>query len=262
MHAKNCMRHKCNRKLMGKKGKKISCPPVCQKKKILDDQKSPTPPPPPSRVKWSAPKVNQHATIHLYTRYLACLHQTLCLSPALLLQMDLKLHLKMTKIYTILAVQACKQAGLFCRANNNNNVLQPPWTVGGSQKVIPGERLTGFSFFLLTTSACLPLLSQFSNCFQDGGCNHCTSQLSLKKYLLCRLQLYNCLDEISAILIKPLKVQLWKAFEQSKCDGSSCKKVWQDLHIDFALTEIWEKEIDGRVMLFMVTGAGNMLLCY
>ena len=72
----------------------------------------------------------------------------------------------------------------------------------------------------------------------------------------------HCLYKISAILIKPLKVQLWKAFEQSKCDGSSCKKVWQDLHIDFALTEIWEKEIDGRVMLFMVTGAGNMLLCY
>ena len=39
-------------------------------------------------------------------------------------------------------------------------------------------------------------------------------------------------------------------------------KVWQDLQIDFALTEIWEKEIDRRVMLLMVTGAGNMLLCY
>ena len=38
---------------MGKKGKKISCPPDCQKK-ILDDQKSP--PTPPPRVKWSAPK--------------------------------------------------------------------------------------------------------------------------------------------------------------------------------------------------------------
>ena len=170
-------------------------------------------------------KVNQHATIHLYTRYLACLHQNLCLCPPLLLQMDLKLHLKITKIYKILALQACKQAGLFCSANNNINVLQPSWTVGASQKMIPRERLTGFSFFLPTTSACLPLLPQFFNCFQDGGCNHCTSQLSLKeKNLLCRLQLYNCLDEISAIQIKPLQVQLWKAFEQSKCDGSSCKK--------------------------------------
>ena len=38
--------------LWEKKGKKISCPPDCQKK-ILDDQKSP---PLPPRVKWSAPK--------------------------------------------------------------------------------------------------------------------------------------------------------------------------------------------------------------
>ena len=181
-------------------------------------------PPSPSTVKWSAPKVNQHATIHLYTRYLACLHQNLCLCPALLLQMDLKLHLKITKIYKTLAVQACKQAALFCSANNNIDVLQPSCTVGVSQKMIPRERLMGFSLFLLTTSACLPLLPQFFDCFQDGTCNHCTSQLSLTKYLLCRLQLYNCLDEISAILIKPLKVQLWKAFEQSKCDGSLCKK--------------------------------------
>ena len=205
-------------------------------------------------------KVNQHATIHLYTSYLACLHQNLCLCPALLLQMDPKLHLKITKMYKILAVQACKQAGLFCSANNNINVLQPSWTVGVSQKVIPRERLTSFSFFLPTSSACLPLLPQFFNCFENGACNHCTSQLLLKKYLLCRLQLYNCLDEISAILIKPLKIQLWKAFGQSECDGSSCKKVWQDLQIDFALTEIWEKEIDRRVMLFMVTGADNLLL--
>ena len=55
-------------------------------------------------------KVNQHATIHLYTSYLACLHQNLCLCPALLLQMDLKLHLKITKIYKI--------------SNNDINVLQ------------------------------------------------------------------------------------------------------------------------------------------
>ena len=40
---------------MGKKGEKVSCPPDCYKKKILDDQKSPTPTH-PSRVKWSAPK--------------------------------------------------------------------------------------------------------------------------------------------------------------------------------------------------------------
>ena len=53
-------------------------------------------------------KVNQHATKHLYMRYLACLHQNLSLCPALLLQMDLKLHLKITKIYKILAVQAYK----------------------------------------------------------------------------------------------------------------------------------------------------------
>ena len=37
------MQHKCNKKLMGKKGKKISCPPA--RKKNLDDQKSPTPTP-------------------------------------------------------------------------------------------------------------------------------------------------------------------------------------------------------------------------
>ena len=29
---KNCMQHKCNRKLVGKKGKKVSCPPDCSKK--------------------------------------------------------------------------------------------------------------------------------------------------------------------------------------------------------------------------------------
>ena len=39
---KNCMQHKCNKELKGKKGKKISCPPDARKK-ILDDQKSPTP---------------------------------------------------------------------------------------------------------------------------------------------------------------------------------------------------------------------------
>ena len=48
---KNYMQHKCNRKLMGKKGKKYPAHQIFGKK-ILDDQKSP---PPPSRVKWSAP---------------------------------------------------------------------------------------------------------------------------------------------------------------------------------------------------------------
>ena len=50
------MQHKCNRKLIGKKGKKYPAHQIARKKKILDDQKSLTPPPPPSRVKWSAPK--------------------------------------------------------------------------------------------------------------------------------------------------------------------------------------------------------------
>ena len=50
---KNCMQHKCNRKLMGEKGKKKYPAHQIARKKILDDQKSPTPP--PSRVKWSAP---------------------------------------------------------------------------------------------------------------------------------------------------------------------------------------------------------------
>ena len=36
---KNCMEHKCNRKLMGKKGKNI-LPTRLLAKKILDDQKS------------------------------------------------------------------------------------------------------------------------------------------------------------------------------------------------------------------------------
>ena len=37
---KNCMQHKCNRKLMGKKGKKNILPTRLLEKKILDDQKS------------------------------------------------------------------------------------------------------------------------------------------------------------------------------------------------------------------------------
>ena len=49
---KNYMQHKCNRKLMGKKGKKYPAHQIARKK-ILDDQKSH--PLPPSRVKWSAP---------------------------------------------------------------------------------------------------------------------------------------------------------------------------------------------------------------
>ena len=39
---KKCMQHKCNRKLMGKKGKKYPDHQIARKK-ILDDQKSPTP---------------------------------------------------------------------------------------------------------------------------------------------------------------------------------------------------------------------------
>ena len=76
-------------------------------------------------------------------RYLACLHQNLCLCPALFLQMDLKLHLKITKIYKI--------------SNNDISDIETD-RVGVSQKMIPRERLTGFSFFLPTPSACLPLL--------------------------------------------------------------------------------------------------------
>ena len=37
------MQHKCNRKLMGKKGKKYPAHQIARKK-ILDDQKSPPPP--------------------------------------------------------------------------------------------------------------------------------------------------------------------------------------------------------------------------
>ena len=40
---KNCMQHKCNRELMGKKGKKNILPTILLEKKILDDQKSLTP---------------------------------------------------------------------------------------------------------------------------------------------------------------------------------------------------------------------------
>ena len=40
---KNCMEHKCNRELMGKKGKKNILPTILLEKKILDDPKSPTP---------------------------------------------------------------------------------------------------------------------------------------------------------------------------------------------------------------------------
>ena len=40
---KNCMQHKCNRKLMGKRGKNI-LPTRLLEKNILDDQKSPGPP--------------------------------------------------------------------------------------------------------------------------------------------------------------------------------------------------------------------------
>ena len=45
---KNYMQHKCNRKLVGKKGEKYPAHQIARKK-ILGDQKSP--PLPPSRVK-------------------------------------------------------------------------------------------------------------------------------------------------------------------------------------------------------------------
>ena len=40
---KNCMQHKCNRKLMEKNREKNNLPIKLLKKKVLDDQKSPTP---------------------------------------------------------------------------------------------------------------------------------------------------------------------------------------------------------------------------
>ena len=46
---KNCMQHKCNRKIMGKKGKKKYPAHLIAGKKI---------PPPLSRVKWSASKAD------------------------------------------------------------------------------------------------------------------------------------------------------------------------------------------------------------
>ena len=150
-------------------------------------------------------------------RYLACLHQKLCLCPALLLQMDLKLHLKITKIYKI--------------SNNDINVLQSSRTLKLTELrwvkklMIPRERFTGFSLFpphLFRLSAPPPLVFQLLSRWWLQSLH--ISAFIEKKYLLCRLWLYNCLDKISAILIKPLKIQLWRAFEQSKCDGSSSKK--------------------------------------
>lgn len=113
-----------------------------------------------------------------------------------------------------------------------------------------------FPFFSPHLSLVCPSSFSFSIAFKMAAPITRTSELSLKKTLL-----YNCLDEISAILIKPLKVQLWKAFEQSKCDGSLCKKFGKI----YKLTLPWlksEKEIDKTVMLFMVRGAGNLLPCY
>ena len=40
---KNCMQHKCNKELKGKKREKNILPTILLEKKILDDQKSPTP---------------------------------------------------------------------------------------------------------------------------------------------------------------------------------------------------------------------------
>ena len=43
---KNCMEHKCNRKLIGKKGKKYPAHQIASKKKFLMTKNHPPPPPP------------------------------------------------------------------------------------------------------------------------------------------------------------------------------------------------------------------------
>ena len=54
---KNCMQHKCNRQLMGKKGKKYPAHQIARKN-FFEDQKAPMSPPPrpppPSRSTWSS----------------------------------------------------------------------------------------------------------------------------------------------------------------------------------------------------------------
>ena len=53
---KNCMQHKCNRKLIGKKGKKYPAHQITRKQNSWWPEITHSPPPPhPSRVKWSAP---------------------------------------------------------------------------------------------------------------------------------------------------------------------------------------------------------------
>ena len=52
---KNCMQHKCSRKLMGRKGKNNILPTRLLEKKILMTRNHP---PLPSRVKWSAPYID------------------------------------------------------------------------------------------------------------------------------------------------------------------------------------------------------------
>ena len=54
----NCVQHKCNRKLMGKKGKKYPAHQILMTKNH---------PPLPSRVKWSAPKVNWQPNLRIKT---------------------------------------------------------------------------------------------------------------------------------------------------------------------------------------------------
>ena len=54
---KNCMQHKCNRKLMEKKGKKYPTHQIARKKFLMTRNH----PPPPSRVKWSAPYLSAFA---------------------------------------------------------------------------------------------------------------------------------------------------------------------------------------------------------
>ena len=54
---KNCMQHKCNRKLMGKKGKKYPAHQIARKKNSWWPEIPP--PPPTSRVKWLAPQAKE-----------------------------------------------------------------------------------------------------------------------------------------------------------------------------------------------------------
>ena len=60
------MQDECNRKLMGKKGKKYPAHKFVLKKILFDHNFRP-PPPPPQEFKWSAPK--QISLLSSQTRY-------------------------------------------------------------------------------------------------------------------------------------------------------------------------------------------------